>query len=177
MQARGRADQSMPFGVDARPLLGRALMKSMEDVIPWRLVKPFPTLLTRRLCGSTVATEIGIDGRVSILSRAAFFLSMGLIRGIDWLVRLVLPEFSISRLISRVVGYQLMSKFLMDQTRPLKLPNHLLNGIAGMMSAWSEDPKAPRWMNKLEDRLTTQGDWTEAARGAAAASGPRQARD
>ena len=159
IQARGRADSSMPGGVDARPSLGRALMKSMEDVIPWRILKPFPTLLTRRLCGSTVAAEIGIDGRVSLLSRALFFVLMGLIRGIDWLVRLLLPEFSISRLLSRVVGYQLMSKFLMDQTRPLKLPNHLLGGIADMMSAWSDDPKAPRWMNRLEDRLTTQGDW------------------
>lgn len=164
MQARGRADTSMPGGTDPRPSLGRALMKSMEDVIPWRIVKPFPTLLTRYLCGRTVAKEIGIDGRVSLVSRALFFVLMLVIRTIDWLVRLVLPEFSISRLVSRIVGYQFMAKFLMDQTRPLKLPDHLLGGITDMMSAWSEDPKAPRWMNRLEDSFTTKGDWTAAKR-------------
>ena len=163
MQARGRADTSMPDGRDARPALGQALMQSMEDVIPLRLVKPFPTLLTRRLCGAAVAREIGLDGRVSWLSRALFYVVMGLIRGIDALVRLVFPEFSISRFITRVVGYQFMSKFLMDQTRPLKLPTHLVNGVSEMMSAWSDDPKAPKWLNKLEDRLTTRGDWQVAA--------------
>jgi len=171
MQARGRADQSMPGGVDPRPALGQALMKSMEDVIPWRIVKPFPTLLTRFLCGREVARDIGIDGRVSLLSRGLFFVLMLLVRGVDWLVRLVLPEFSISRLISRVVGYQFMAKFLMDQTRPLKLPNHLLGGITDMMSTWSEDPKAPGWMNRLEDRMTVKGDWTAPAKAAATASG------
>ena len=163
MQARGRADQSMPGGGDARPALGQALMKSLEDVIPSRLIKPFPTLLTRRLCGATVAKEIGINGRVSWFSRALFYVVMWGIRGIDAVLRLAFPEFSISRFITRVVGYQFMSKFLMDQTRPLKLPTHLVAAVSDMMSAWSEDPKAPKWLNKLEDRLTTRGDWQVAA--------------
>lgn len=163
MQARGRADHSMPGGGDARPALGQALMKSLEDVIPSRLIKPFPTLLTRRLCGATVAKEIGINGRVSWFSRALFYVVMWGIRGIDAVLRLAFPEFSISRFITRVVGYQFMSKFLMDQTRPLKLPTHLVAAVSDMMSAWSEDPKAPKWLNKLEDRLTTRGDWQVAA--------------
>ncbi len=159
MQARGRADTTMPDGIDARPGLGRALMKSMEDVIPWRIVKPFPALFTRYLCGNVVATEIGIDGRVSWFSRLLFAITMGVVRAIDATIRLVVPEFSISRFITRVVGYQFMAKFLMDQTRPLKLPDHLLGRIADMMNTWSDDPKAPRWMNRLEDRMTVRGAW------------------
>jgi hypothetical protein len=41
MQARGRAD---PLAPDPRPLLGRALMRSMETLIPLRVAKPIPTL-------------------------------------------------------------------------------------------------------------------------------------
>lgn len=159
MQARGLADTTMPDGTDPRPKLGQALMKAMEDVIPWRIVKPFPSLFTRYLCGSVTAKTIGIDGRVSWLSRLLFAIVMGTIRVIDVTLRRVFPEFSISRFVSRVVGYQFMAKFLMDQTRPLKLPSHLLDGVAGMMSAWSDDPKAPKWLNALEDRLTVKGDW------------------
>ena len=170
MQARGLADTTLPNGTDPRPKLGQALMKTMEDVIPWRIVKPFPTLFTRHLCGAVTAKVIGIDGRVSWFSRMLFALLMGTIRALDATVRLVFPEFSISRFISRVVGYQVMAKFLMDQTRPLKLPSHLLDGVASMMSAWSEDPKAPKWVNKLEDRLTVKGDWHVAAKRASAAA-------
>ena len=164
MQARGLADTTMPDGTDPRPKLGQALMKTMEEVIPWRIVKPFPTLFTRHLCGAVTAKAIGIDARVSWFSRMLFAILMGTVRAIDATVRLVFPEFSISRFISRVVGYQVMAKFLMDQTRPLKLPSHLLDGVANMMSIWSDDPKAPKWVNKLEDRLTVKGDWQVAAK-------------
>ena len=164
MQARGLADTTLPDGTDPRPKLGQALMKTMEDVIPWRIVKPFPTLFTRHLCGAVTAKAIGIDGRVSWFSRMLFALLMGTVRVIDATVRQVFPEFSISRFISRVVGYQMMAKFLMDQTRPLKLPSHLLDGVANMMSAWSDDPKAPKWVNTLEDRWTVKGDWQVAAK-------------
>ena len=164
MQARGLADTTLPDGTDPRPKLGQALMNTMEDVIPWRIVKPFPTLFTRYLCGAVTANAIGIDGRVSWISQMLFAIVMGTIRVIDATVRLVFSEFSISRFISRVVGYQVMAKFLMDQTRPLKLPSQLLDGVANMMSAWSEDPKAPKWINKLEDRFTVKGDWQVAAK-------------
>ena len=170
MQARGLADSTLPDSTDPRPKLGQALMKTMEDLIPWRIVKPLPTLFTRHLCGAVTAKAIGIDGRVSRFSRMLFALLMGTVRVIDATVRLVFPEFSISRFISRVVGYQVMSKLLMDQTRPLKLPSHLLEGVANMMSTWSDDPKAPKWVNKLEDRLTVKGDWQMAATRASAAA-------
>ena len=164
MQASGLADTTLPDGTDPRPKLGQALMKTMEEVISWRIFKPFPTLFTRHLCGAVTAKAIGIDGRVSWFSRMLFTLLMGTIRVLDATVRLVFPEFSISRFISRVVGYQVMAKFLMDQTRPLKLPSHLLDGVASMMSAWSDDPKAPKWVNTLEDRWTVKGDWQVAVK-------------
>lgn len=167
MQARGRAD---PVAPDPRPGLGQALMQTMENVIPLRVAKPFPVLMTRFLCGAATMQDLGIAGRVSWLSRGLFALVMLLVRGIDWLVRLVVPEFSISRFITRVLGYQFMAKILMDQTRPLKLPEHLLNQVGGMMNGWSDDPKAPRWVNTLEDRLTTRGSWRAAAQRQGAAA-------
>ena len=157
LQARGREAANagaLPYGApDPRPALAAALMGAMQDEIPLRPLKPFPTLLTRYLCGRTNARELGLDGQVSLVSRTLFVLCMGAVRGIDWLVRRVVPGFSISRLVSRVLGYRLTVKLLMDQTRPLKLPEALLNGVAETVQAWHHDPKAPAWMNRLELRL------------------------
>ncbi|WP_305823311.1 oxygenase MpaB family protein [Massilia brevitalea] len=157
LQARGRQAANagaLPYGAaDPRPALAAALMGAMQDEIPLRPLKPFPTLLTRYLCGRTNARELGLDGQVSLFSRTLFVLCMGAVRGIDWLVRRVVPGFSISRLVSRVLGYRLTVKLLMDQTRPLKLPEALLNGIAETVQAWHHDPKAPAWMNRIELRL------------------------
>lgn len=159
-QARGRAEPYMP---DARPALGRDLMKTMEDVIPLRVVRPFPVLLTRYLCGSATARDIGIDHRVSFLSRFLFAFFMFITRGIDAVGRMFFPEFSICRMLTRVVGYQFTVKLLMDQTRPLKLPPVLLNRVASMTRSWHLDAKAPDWVNKLEMRLT--GRTPDAPRG------------
>jgi ER-bound oxygenase mpaB/B'/Rubber oxygenase, catalytic domain len=151
MQARGRAE---PVEPDPRPELGRALVQSMARIIPLRLFKPFPALLTRHLCGPATASDIGLDQHVSWWSRAVFALCLLIIGGIDRLVRLFVPGFSISRFITRLVGYQLMTRFLMDQTRPLKLPEHVLQRAHGMMSGWGNDPRAPGWLNRLEARCT-----------------------
>jgi len=156
LQARGRdaADGALPYGAqDPRPALARALMQAMEDEIPLRLLKPFPTLLTRFLCGRRNARELGLLGPVATVSHALFVVLMGALRGIDFLVRLLVPGFSISRLVSRVLGYRLTVKLLMDQTRPLKLPEALLNGVAQAVQDWHHDPQAPAWMNRLELRL------------------------
>lgn len=153
-QARGRAE---PYTPDSRPALGRDLMKTMEDVIPLRIIRPFPVLLTRYLCGGTTAKDIGIDQRVSFLSRFLFAFCMFVARGIDGFGRLFFPGFSMCRLLTRVVGYQFTVKLLMDQTRPLKLPPVLLNRVATMTRSWHLDPKAPKWVNKLELRLTGRG--------------------
>ena len=151
MQARGRSQSWLP---DPRPALGAALMQTMENEIPLRLLKAFPVLLTRYLCGPETAADLGITGRVSLLSRVVFALFMGITRAIDSLMRLFLPEFSICRMLTRVVGYRFTVKVLMDQTRPLKLPAALLNQMNATVRNWHEDPKAPRWMNAVEARLS-----------------------
>jgi ER-bound oxygenase mpaB/B'/Rubber oxygenase, catalytic domain len=165
MQARGRADTDQyKKRQDPRPKLGVALMKSMEDVIPFRLLKGFPSLLTEHLCGKQTARDIGIVGRASFLSKVLFVIVMVIVRCIDTVVRWFVPQFSLSRMFSRVLGYQLMCKLLMDQTRPLKLPAHLSGRIANMMSGWGNDPKAPKWVNTLEDCMTERGPWRDLAR-------------
>ena len=47
----------------------------------------------------------------------------------------------------------------MDLTRPAHLADHLRSRVDAMMDAWGDDPKAPRWVNRIEDRLTTSGSW------------------
>lgn len=151
MQERGRADRLTP---DPRPHLGQALMNTMERMIPLRLAKPFPRLLTRYLCGKLTARDIGIDARVNIVSRLLFATLLGIIRAIDAAVRLVVPGFSISRFITRLVGRRFMAQVLMDETRPLKLPAPVMRQAKATMLGWQHDPKAPRWMNRLETRFT-----------------------
>ncbi|MGL5002472.1 MAG: oxygenase MpaB family protein, partial [Casimicrobium sp.] len=171
MQARGRADaQKRPGETDPRPKLGQALIKSMEDVIPLRVLKGFPSLLTFTLCGPVVARELGILGRAGLLSKVLYWLVMSVVRTIDTLMRVLLPQFSLSRMLSRIFGYHLMSKFLMDQTRPLKLPQHLLNRMNDMVEHWSDDRHAPRWLNRIEDLWTARGSWREAIRAQAKGS-------
>jgi hypothetical protein len=150
MQARGIEAASAP---DIRPALGKALMQTMENAIPLKLCKPFPVLLTRYLCGTKTAGVLGINGPVAWLSQLLFAGLMLLVRGIDIMVRRVRPGFSISRLVTRAVGYRMIATILMDQTRPLKLPGALLNQVNAALRAWHTDPQAPHWMNKLEARL------------------------
>ena len=157
LQARGREAVragALPYDApDPRPALAKALMGAMQNEIPLRLLKPFPVLLTRYLCGRRNAGELGLMGRVAIVSHLLFVVLMGTVRGIDWLVRRLLPGFSVSRLVSRILGYRLTVKLLMDQTRPLKLPEALLNQVGHAVQDWHHDPKAPGWMNALERRM------------------------
>jgi hypothetical protein len=158
LQERGRARALLP---DPRPALGNALMRTMQGVIPLQMLKPFPVLLTRHLCGKTTASNIGIDQRVPRTSRLLFVALMLVARSIDFTVRLFIKQFSMCRMITRVVGYQFTCKVLMDQTRPLKLPDTLLNQMASMTCGWHRDPKAPAWVNKLEHRLTGRAPGAE----------------
>jgi len=160
MQARGRADWAMrPLEADPRPALGGALMDAMESVIPDGPFKSFPVLLTRRLLEPASVRELALDGRVSWLSRTAFAALMITARGIDAVVRLAFPHFSISRLITRAIGYRLTCALLMSQTRELSVPGRLRPGIRSLIASWGNDSGAPRWMNALEDRITTRGNW------------------
>ena len=151
MQQQGRARPYLP---DPRPALGAALMQTMADQLPLRILKPLPVLMTRYLCGPATSADLALNGHVSLLSRALFTIVMAATRAVDTLVRLLLPEFSLSRMIGRVAGYSLTVKLLMDQTRPLKLPTALLNQVSSATDSWHDDPKAPGWVNQLEARLT-----------------------
>jgi hypothetical protein len=147
--ARGQTRKS-----DPRPALAGALVATLQRYIPLRILKPFPVLLTRHLIGKDATRDLGLDGRVSLLSRALFVLGFALVRGIDAIGRLVVPGFSISRLVTRILGYHLTAKLLMDETRPLKLPATLQNEVGDAVRAWHNDDKAPRWMNAIERRFT-----------------------
>lgn len=156
LQARGRdtAAAGLPYGtLDPRPALAMALMRAMQDEIPSRIAKPFPVLLTRYLCGRRNARELGLNGPVALLSQALFVAAMLAVRGVDWLGRRVHPGFSLSRLFTRILGYRLTVRLLMNQTRPLKLPDALLNQVDHAVQGWDLDPAAPKWMNALEQRL------------------------
>ena len=158
MQARGRAQPVTP---DPRPALGRALMQTMENSLPWRMVKPFPELMTRYLCGRETASDLGLTHQpVPWPSALLFWGVLLLARAIDAVLRMVLPRFSIVRTLTRILGYHFMSRVLMSQTRPLQLPTGLLNQVDAVVHGWSEDPHAPGWLNRLEDRLTTRGSWS-----------------
>lgn len=157
MQARGRAEPVTP---DPRPALGQALMQTMEKALPWKIVKPFPQLMTRYLCGRATADDLGLTQPIPWSSALLFWGVLLLARGIDAVLRLVLPQFSIVRTLTRILGYHFMSRVLMSQTRPLQLPTELLNQVDDVVHSWSDDPHAPGWLNRLEDRLTTDGSWS-----------------
>ena len=168
MQERGRAEwqqrtrdqptQNQPSN-DPRPALGTALMKAMADVIPWRVFKPFPELMTRYLCGPESSRDLGLNQRVSWYSRALFRSVMLSVRAFDALIRLVFRDFSISRLITRVLGHKLITALLMRETRNLKLPGHLRDGINTALAGFGNDNKAPAWLNAVEDWMTIKGGW------------------
>lgn len=153
------ADTVYPGGTDARPALGDALMAYMSDSIPFKLLKPFPALLMRYLCGRVVADALGTSNHQSLTSRILFAVLMNTSRTTDSIVRLVVPKFSLSRMFSRVIGYHLLIPFLMDQTRALKLPTQLLTQMHATVATWGDDTRAPGWLNRLEDRLTLHGRW------------------
>jgi hypothetical protein len=71
-------------------------------------------------------------------------------------VRLVVPQFSISRMLTRVISYHMLSRFLLDQTRPLGLPEHVLNPMRD--ARWRSGTTSPRATSagstELEDAWT-----------------------
>jgi hypothetical protein len=150
IQARARADGYTP---DPRPALAHALMQTMESLIPLKVAKPIPMLLTRHLCGSTTARDLGIDDKVPPPARYLFTAVMGAVHLIDAVVRRFKPDFSLSRFLTRLVGRRFLSSVLLDQTRPLRLPEGVLDQARQTMAGWEADPKAPRWLNALERRL------------------------
>lgn len=173
MQARGRALQrDTPVTPDPRPALGRALIGAMSGVIPFGILKPIPELLTRKLCGKQVSRELGLTASLPMLSTLLFALVLTLVRVIDSLARLLLPRFSISRLLTRVIGYQFITKLLISQTRPLRLPDNVQNQMHSVLANWGDDTAAPAWVNYVEDCMTQQGGWHQQSQSPPASSAP-----
>ena len=160
MQATARA---MPAVPDARPPLGRALVDAMARSIRLPVIRSLPVPMTRWLIGGRSAGEIGVDERVGLLTRVAFGSARIAVRVFDGIVRLVLPHFSLTRMFTRVVGYHLLTRFMLDQARPLGLPDELLNPVCDTVAQWHHDARAPAWVNRLEDRMTTRGAWRAAS--------------
>jgi hypothetical protein len=163
LQAQGRQYEMtarLPTRGDCRPALGQALMGCMARAIPLDVFKPVPVLMTRHLCGTATAQDIGIAQQpVPWLSRWVFGAALLIARLIDGVARLFSPRFSIARFLTRLAGYPLVCKLLMDQTRPLALPEHLRAQMRSTVDGWSDDVHAPGWLNRVEDRLTTRGRW------------------
>ncbi|TWO69866.1 DUF2236 domain-containing protein [Caenimonas sedimenti] len=156
LQATARATPAVP---DVRPALGRALLDTMAKSIRVPLVRQLPVPLTRWLVGPVASREIGADERVGLLTRALFATGLIVTRVIDTVARIFLPGFSLTRMFTRVIGYQFLTRFLLDQTRPLTLPEELLQPMHGTVARWHHDARAPAWVNRLEDRMTTHGEW------------------
>ena len=164
MQAFGRGQTTAP---DARPGLGQALVQAMAHSIRIPVFRGLPLPLTQWLIGARSARDIGLGGTAPLTTRALFGAGRALLLTIDRLVRCVRPQFSLSRLFVRVVGYHLLSRFLLDQTRPLGLPEQVLNPMRSAVATWHDEPRASAWLNRLEDRWTTTGPWVTPAAEAA----------
>ena len=156
MQTWGRAH---PVSPDARPALGRSLMGVMACSIRIPYLRRIPVPMTQWLIGSQASRDTGVNMHVPGLTRLLFASGRFLTACIDAVVRQVVPGFSLSRMLCRAIGYHLISHFLLDQTRPIGLPAHLLNPLRATVAGWGADARAPQWLSGLEDRLTTQGPW------------------
>lgn len=139
MQQRGRADLHPP---DQRGALAGALFATLARAIPFAALRSFPLLLCRQLIGPRSSADLRLDGQVGWTSRLLFALVMGLVRAFDTVGRWFSPGFSLARLISRLLGTRLITGLLMDQTRPLKLPEHLRAKTDQMMRAWAAGGRA-----------------------------------
>ena len=148
---------------DPRPALGQALIRTMAQSIRLPVIRHIPVPLTQWLIGKQTARHIGITEHVSWWTRAAFRTGLVMTRAIDRFVGLMIPRFSLSRLFTRIVGYHLLTRFLLDQTRPLNLPDHLLGSLESTVALWGHDPHASPWLNRLERRFTTAGPWKGAS--------------
>lgn len=144
---------------DPRPALGSALVGALSRSIAIPVVRHLPVPMIERLLGREAARRIGVGPQAGLATRALFAVAMAITGGIDRLGRWFSPGFSITRMVTRVIGYHMLTRFLLDQTRPLALPEGLLNQMHGTVRDWHTDTQAPGWINRLEDRLTTSGHW------------------
>lgn len=154
--------RSRPADPDVRPPLGRALVHAMARSIELPVLRHLPVPLTRWLVGRRTAREIGANLRVGLPTLVLFHAGRIAIQAVDRCVRLAVPRFSLTRMFTRVVGYHMLTRFLLDQTRPLALPVELLQPLRHTVDCWQQDAHAPRWVGRVEAKLTAQACWSSA---------------
>lgn len=133
LQARGRAELR---DEDSRPALAAALFATLAREIPWRVAQPFPLLLSRWLIGAQSSADLRLDARVGRASRLLFALGVVIVGAIDATGRLFSPQFSLARALTRVLGVDMVTRLLMSQTRPLKLPSSIQSQTRRLLQAW-----------------------------------------
>ncbi len=156
MQTQGR---SAPASPDVRPALGQALMHAMARSLALPGIRHLPVPMTQWLVGAQTSQDIGLAQQAPWWVRLLFMVLVQGVRLVDRVGRLFSEKFSISRLITRVMGYHLLTQLLLSQTRPLALPDQVLASLHQTVADWGEDPKALAWLNRWEDRFTTVGSW------------------
>ena len=157
MQEKGRKHVAQP---DVRPALGQALVNTMARSLVLPGIARLPVPMTQWLVGEQTARDIGLAQPADWFTRCIFVMLMSLVRGVDAVGRIFSKKFSISRFITRILGYHLITKLLMDQTRPLALPDQVLKNLHHTVAQFGHDTKAHDWLNRLEDRYTTTGLWS-----------------
>ncbi|HYV96304.1 MAG TPA: oxygenase MpaB family protein [Gemmatimonadaceae bacterium] len=122
LRARGLAETH-----DGREL-AKALMAVQERHVPIAPLKPVGPLLMRRLISADTANVLGVERHASVLSRALFAVVFALLRAGEWLARLLGSERSPVTYVFEKLARVWLRALLLDQTRPLKLPDRLLDG-------------------------------------------------
>ena len=128
-------------------------MQTMANAIPLSLIRPWPRLLTRWLCGAVTVRALSLKAQAPWYSQGLFWLVLVLCRGIDAIARLVWPRFSLSAALTRVIGRQLMAQLLLSETRPLNLPEHLIHQMKAAVSPDTPAPHVPTWLHAIERKL------------------------
>jgi hypothetical protein len=143
LQARGRV---RPIQPDVRPALSRALIATMQDVLPKHgllapVLRPIPQQMTRYLCGPTTAQALGLRSRFAWVSNALFKGCLLAIRGWEAALDWVWPQTSALNGPWQKLGRQLMAQLLLDQTQPLQLPSSLRTRVQTVMDHWEKRRK------------------------------------
>lgn len=144
---------------DARPMLGGALVDTIEKSVAHPWLRPACALLVRHLCSDSTARQLGLDKRYTWPARLLFGAAMATVRLADKAVRLVRPRFSLVRFTLRIAGYRLVHAVLTDMRNPIDLPDAVRQEVNVMLDEWSSDDHAPAWLNHVERYLTTRQLW------------------
>ncbi len=163
LERLGNFQVDLAGATDPRPALGEALVNALARSIRVPLIRHLPVPMIEHLLGPAAARRIGVGPQAGLATRTLFAIAMAVTGGIDRAGRWWRPGFSITRMLTRVIGYHMLTRFLLDQTRPLALPKGLLNQMHATVRDWHVDAQAPGWLNRLEDRLTTHGQWLTTA--------------